>query len=202
MKIELSFLSLKRIFKTRRILILLLFSLWLGLNANAQFFDRLNNPQITVNLTHPPGLGLTIKKVAFGPATGDCADQLVDALISDFTASNIEVIDRQHLSTILSEHDLALNGSQANSVAVGNLIGPSVLISVRVERCATDQQKLYDKETKYDGPTKRSYQAYAYISKTRAFLKVSVQTTDLTTGRTFAAQTLNYSPEQSNKSYD
>ncbi len=97
---------------------------------------------------------------------------------------------------------LTLNGTQSNSVAIGKLIGPSVLISVKVLRCATDQKKLYDKESKYDSRTKSNYHVYAYISKTIAYLKVSVQTTDLSTGRTFAAQTLDYAPEQSNKSYD
>ncbi len=195
-------LSAMQIFKIRRIAIVYLSIFFLGLNAHAQFFDRLNNPQISINLTHPPGLGLTVKKVAFGPANGDCADQIVSALISDFVASNVEVVDREHLNTILSEHALTLNGTQSNSVAIGKLIGPSVLISVKVLRCATDQKKLYDKESKYDERTKSNYQVYAFISKTIAYLKVSVQTTDLSTGQTFAAQTLDYAPEQSNKSYD
>ena len=202
MKLKFSFSLLIGIYKICRIGILFFAVFVLSLNVHAQVFERLSNPQISIHLTHPPGLGLTIKKVAFGPSTGDCADQITEALITDFNANNIEVVDREHLNTILSEHALTLNGSQFNSVALGKLIGPSVLISVKVLRCATDQKKLYDKETKYDSRTKSNYLVYAYISKTTAFLKVSVQTTDLTTGRIFAAQTLNYAPEQSNKSYD
>lgn len=172
-------------------------------SSNAQFFDRLSNPQVTVSLTHPPGFGIKVNKVAFGPSSGTCSDQIVDALISDFVSNNIEVVDRTNLNTILSEHSFTLSGSvdKTSAAALGKILGPSVLIFVNVQRCATQQDKLYDKETKYDAQRKVNYQVYAYISRTRAFLKVSVRTVDLATGRIFAAQSFEYSPEKSNKSY-
>ncbi len=77
-----------------------------------------------------------------------------------------------------------------------------MLIFVNVQRCASQQDKLYDKETKYDAQRKVNYQVYAYYSRTRVFLKVSVRTVDLATGRIFAAQSFEYSPEKSNKSYE
>ena len=141
-----SFSPTRGMFNIRRFGILYFALFSLSLNAHAQVFHRLSNPQISINLTHPPGLGLTIKKVAFGPSTGNCSDQIIEALIGDFVANNVEVVDREHLNTILSEHALTLNGTQSNSVAIGKLIGPSVLISVKVLRCATDQKKLYGTE--------------------------------------------------------
>ena len=51
-------------------------------SAHAQFWDRLTNPKVTVRMTHPPGLGLTVARVAFGPAKGDCSDELaVEGLV-------------------------------------------------------------------------------------------------------------------------
>ncbi len=172
-------------------------------NLNAQFFDKLSNPQVSVNLKHPPGLGIKINKVAFGPATGSCSDQIVDAIISDFVTNNIEVVDRSNLNTILNEHSFTLSGSvdKTSAATLGKILGPSVLIFVNVQRCAIQQDKLYEKETKYDAQRKVNYQVYAFISRTRVFLKVSVRTVDLATGRIFTNKIFEYSPEKSNKSY-
>lgn len=171
--------------------------------ANAQFFDEISTPEVVINIQHPPILGLKVSKIAFGPATGKCSDQVVDALISDFVSNDIEVIDRENLTTILSEHDFTLSGyvNQASAATIGKIIGPSALVFVKVVRCETKQDRLYDRETKYDYQAKREYTVTAYYSRTRAFLKASIQTVDLATGRIFSAQTLDFSPEDMNKSY-
>ncbi len=189
--------------QSKDVAILFLALFFTSITSNAQFFDRLSNPQVTVSLTHPPGFGIKVNKVAFGPATGTCSDQIVDALISDFVTNNIEVVDRSNLNTILQEHSFTLSGSvdKTSAATLGKILGPSVLIFVNVQRCASQQDKLYDKETKYDAQRKVNYQVYAYIARTRVFLKVSVRTVDLATGRIFAAQSFEYSPEKSNKSY-
>jgi tetratricopeptide (TPR) repeat protein len=172
--------------------------------AHAQLWDKLSNPTIPVTLNHPPGLGLKVSKIAFGPASGKCADQIVETLISDFVSNQIEVVDRQNLNTILAEHNLALSGyvDQASAAAIGKILGPSALVFVKTQRCATEQDRLTENETKYDNRTKKNYPVRVYVSRTRAFLKVSIQTVDLATGRIFAARALDYSPEQRNKSYD
>lgn len=192
-----------QILKFRKIVLPILLTFANPLNATAQFFDRLSNPQVTVSLTHPPGFGIKVNKIAFGPSSGTCSDQIVDALISDFVSNNIEVVDRTNLNAILSEHSFTLSGSvdKTSAVTLGKILGPSILIFINVQRCATQQDKLYDKETKYDAQSKTNYQVYAYFSRTRAFLKFSIRTVDLATGRIFTAQTLEYSPEKSNKSY-
>jgi tetratricopeptide (TPR) repeat protein len=173
-------------------------------NLNAQFFEELSNPTVSITLKHPPGFGVKVNKIAFGPSSGTCSDEIIDALISDFVTNNIEVVDRANLNTILQEHSFTLSGSvdQTSAAALGKILGPTMLIFVNVQRCAVQQDKLYDKETKYDAQKKVNYVVYAFISRTRAFLKVSVRTVDLATGRIFAAQSFEYSPEKSNKSYE
>lgn len=176
----------------------------LGLPASAQFMDELSNPKVTINLTHPPILGLKINKIAFAPATGECSDQIIDAVITDFVSNGIEVIDRNNLETVLAEHNLTLSGyvDKTSAAAIGKIIGPSALVFIKVQRCAVQQDRLTDKETKTNYQTNQKYQVTAYYSRTRTFLKASVQTVDLATGRIFAAQSLDYSPALSNKSYE
>ncbi len=171
--------------------------------AHAQFFDHLTNPTLSVRLKHPAGLGLKISKIAFGPTSGQCSGQIVGALIDDFVSNRIEVIDRENLDAILAEHDFSLSGyvDQTSAAAIGKIIGPSAIIFVKTHRCTTQQDRFYDTETRYDKQTKRKYSVRVFYSRTRAFLKASIQTVDLATGRIFAAQSLDYSPEQQNKSY-
>jgi len=170
----------------------------------AQFWDKLTNPTVPITLNHPPGLNLKVNKIAFGPVSGTCADQIVDALISDFVSNQIEVVDRQNLNAILAEHNFTLSGyvDKASAAVIGKILGPSALVFVKTQRCVTQQDRLYDTETQYDKETKTNYRVRVYYSRTRAFLKLSIQTVDLATGNIFAARALDYSPEQTNKSYE
>ena len=179
---------------------------FMGVSAvtNAQFFDELANPQVTVKITHPPGLGLKVNKVAFNPSSGNLSSQAVDALIQDFVNNNVDVIDRQNLNAILSEHDLNASGyiDKASAVAIGKIIGPSALITVKVLRGEIKNENLKGSEKKYNAQTKQNYLVNYFIAKATFFLKISIQTVDLTTGRIFSAQMLDYSPSRENKSYE
>lgn len=172
--------------------------------SHAQLFDALANPDVNVKIDHPPGLGVKINKVAFGPASGKCADEIVDSLISMLVSNQVEVLDREHLAAIAAEKNLASTGQvdRENAIALGKLIGPSVLIFVKTARCDTVQDRLHDTENRYNAKTKEYYSVRAYYSRTRAYLKASIQTVDLETGRIFAARTLEFAPEQQYKSYE
>jgi tetratricopeptide (TPR) repeat protein len=171
--------------------------------AQAQFFERLSNPSIVVNLKHPPKFGFKVSKVAFGQASGNCADQIVDAVQSDFVANQVEVIEREHLNNMLAEHHFTLSGyvDQSTAVAMGKFLGPTTLIFVKIHQCNTTQDRLYDNEVQYDSKTKTKYSVVAYYSRTRAYLKGSIEAVDLSTGRIIGKQELEYSPEKKNKSY-
>jgi len=170
-----------------------------------QVFDALSNPKIYVDIEHPPGLGLKIDKIIFNPATGNCSDQIIDALITDFISNDVQVIDRANLQTILSEQNFNLSPhvDQNSALSIGKMIGPSAMITIKVLKCSTDvKNNLYVDEKRYNSKTKKYYIARAYIAKTTAYVKASIQTTDLTTGRIFASRVLEYSPSKENKSYD
>jgi hypothetical protein len=166
--------------------------------ASAQFMDKLTKPKVPVPLRHPPGLGLNVKRVAFGQATGECADQIVDLLTEGLVRSGIEVIDRQHLQAILDEHrfQVSMYLDSSTALQLGRILGPTAFIFVKTQRCTSEQQRLREVQRADNGSGQ-----YLYISRTRAFVRGSVQTVDLTTGRIFAAQALEASPVRDNRSY-
>jgi tetratricopeptide (TPR) repeat protein len=188
--------------KMRKIIITILIFFAASLTAKAQLFDMLSNPQITINLVHPPTSGLKVNKIAFGPSWGRGSDELIHELTNDFANNNIEVIDRGNFSRIMADHNFPTRGfiDQSAAKSLGKILGPSAMVLVKVQRFETRQDKLTGNVQQYDPKTKKNFTVKEFYSKTRAFLKATVQTVDLTTGRTFAAQTFEYSPERINKS--
>ena len=161
-----------------------------------QFWDRFSNPKITVNIEHPPEMGLQVNRLVFGPATGECSDQIIQELIANFVSNGLEVIDRQNLDLILAEQNLSLSGyvDQATAASIGKLLGPSAMLVVRVQRCATERKRSYRDSERYDKKAERRYTVRTYEAKTIARVKASVQTVDLSDGRIFSARNLEFSP--------
>lgn len=168
----------------------------LGLPSRAQFFESLVCPQVTINLSHPPDLGIKVTKIAFGPATGKCSDQLIDAIQSDFINNNIEVIDRVHLNSILAEHQLTFSGyvDQSSAAAMGKILGSSALVFIKVYTCNVKVEKSVGKKEVINKDKSKS-QIPNYFVRTLVQLKGSVQAVDLATGRIFASQPFEYTPE-------
>jgi Curli production assembly/transport component CsgG len=156
--------------------------------APAQFLERLRNPLVPVQLKHPPGLGLNIERVAFGPATGNCADMLVDEITERLIQGRIEVLNRQNVQEILREQRFSVSDSvdPTSALQLGKILGAKAFIYIKVQRCTADQQALVS--------------GSFYVSKTRAFVRGSVQTVDLATGRTFVARAFNFEPFREKKS--
>lgn len=164
--------------------------------AEAQFFARFVNPQVEVTMTHPPGFPLEIERAALIPEEGDdCAEEFAAAVAERFVDNGIELVDRQNLDAMFQEMDFGLSGriDPASAVELGEMLGPSVLILVRVQRCAVEKQHLTDKRTSLTGKT-----YYEYISRTSGWFKGTVRVTDLTTGRIFKTQTLDASVRKEN----
>lgn len=187
----------------KKALLMLLIGAFITVNVNAQFWDSVTNPKIPVKINHPPGLGLITNKIIFNPAIGDCSDQIIDALISDFVSNGVEVIDRNNLQMILAEHDFNFSGyvDRNSAVKIGQLIGPSAMITIKISRCHTEVKNAYKDVEKYDYETKRKYVERLYSAVTTAYLKGSIQTTDLLTGRIFTSRVFEYSPAKENQSY-
>ncbi len=109
----------------------------------------------------------------------------------------VEVIDRDNLNTILREHSLNFSGyvDKNTALSIGNLIGPSAFNNSKSIKIPNGEaRKLYVDEKQRDYKTKTDKIVRAYIARTTVYLKVSIQTTDLTTGRIFTARVLDYMP--------
>src|SRR5205085_6165578 len=79
-------------------------------SAEAQIWDRMRTPQITVAVQHAPVVKVPLEHVAFAEPLGKCADALSDALVADFAASGVTVVDRAHMKAIAEEYKLNVSG--------------------------------------------------------------------------------------------
>jgi hypothetical protein len=111
-------------------------------------------PTVPVTIHHTAGAGVTLqgKKVAFGQISGPCAQQFSDLLIPVFQANGVEVVNREQLSTLLAEHRFQVTTSvdATTAVALGKVLGPSVMIFVTVSRCSVERSLL--SESQFVGP--------------------------------------------------
>lgn len=107
---------------------------------------------------------------------------MVDTLLMpDFQQHNLDVVDRQHLDQILAAQNFSREGdvSARDEISLGRVLGPSVLVFVKIYECAPDMQHLQNNERNYLNNTAQAI----YISQTRFSVKGSVEIADLTTGQ-------------------
>ncbi len=155
------------------------------LSANAQWYADLTNPHVYKTITHPPELGLHIKRVAIMPegyyTSNELADYITTYLVN---TGSIEVVDRAHLYEILKEQNLSLSGriDTTSAVKLGKLLGASALITVNV------YNEEYKKEMKKEEYKTKKGVSIKYIARIDGYLKFSIKTIDLQTGKIFSAK--------------
>lgn len=175
-----------------------------ALPAAAQFWSELANPKVEVVLTHPPGLGLKIDRVAFLPGKDTNSRELVDQLTAGIVQKrSMEVVDRSHLDSVLREQELGQSGyiDPATVASLGKLLGPTALVIVNVNRCefsrnqATKEERYKDKQgVEHIRIEKRAITALDFTA--------AVQVVDLATGKIFGAQRIEANPSRYSSSYD
>lgn len=177
----------------------------LALPVHAQFWSELANPKVEVAVTHPPGLGLKIARLAFAPAPDANSRELADALTADLVQSGqVEVVDRAHLDAVLKEQELGASGyiEPATIAKLGKLLGPSALVIVNVNRSDLSRSQATKEERSTDYKTKQETVRLRRTSITSLDFSATVQVVDLSTGRVFGAQRLEDTPSLVNSSYD
>lgn len=177
--------------------------LWLssGLWANSQFFKLGPDKTVQLVVVQPPQFALTVKRVAFGKPGGACAveaSELVDRMIlPDFHQNQMDVVEREALDQIMAEHNFN-QSSYADSTSaaqLGQILGPSALIVVRVDTCRNEQQSLFrDDKAMLSNNVVRTF-----ISKTRYSLEGSLRIVDLTTGTLLGSHNFESKPEKTNE---
>lgn len=177
----------------------------LALPVRAQFWSELANPKVEVTVTHPPGLGLKIGRLAFAPAVDANSRELADALTADLVqGGQVEVVDRAHLDAVLKEQELGASGyiEPATIAKLGKLLGPSALVIVNVNRSDLSHTQATKEERSTDYRTKQETVRLRHTRTTSLDFSATVQVVDLSTGRVFGAQRLEDAPSLSSNAYD
>jgi len=176
----------------------------LGLPARAQFWDSIVNPDVTVTLIHPPGLGLKVQRVAFAPVSDNVTEDLVSACISDLSNSGqIEVLDRGNIEKILKEQKFANSGlvDEKTAVELGRLLGSPVLLFVKVQRQDVKHTPLRSTAPSWtDKKGKYHPSVTTYTSKTQVEFNASIQAVDLASGRIYSQQRIAVAPSRETSS--
>jgi len=182
--------------KLKSFIILFLFSTNI---VFGQWYASLTNPNVSIDLTHPPRLMLKIDRLAFYPDYRNSSREMCDYLLSYFVNERtIEIIDREHLDHILLEQNLSISGriDPATSLKLGKLLGSAAFVFVKVYRDKSEKKQLTETYTS------NKEEKIKYISKIDVSFKVSFQTTDLTTGKIFQANIIDKSRSRENVNYE
>ncbi len=132
---------------------------------------------MTVKLTHPPSLGINVKRVAFGANAGDCSAEIMDRLSRALSGSNVEILDRR------------------TARQTGSGPGSAVLVVVNIGRCDSERRRDYTDSTNLDGSSVRTFNAVIVTH-----IRGSLQAVDMATGRVFSTNPLDQDPEFANHS--
>jgi len=172
-----------------------------GLLVYAQLFRIGPDKTVPVVVSHAPQSGLSVKRIAFGQPGGSCpgeANELVDRMIlPDFQRNSMEVIERQALNQIMSEHNFSqtMYADPTSAAQLGRILGPSALIIVTVNNCSSSQLPLFNDQNMFNGAVVRTF-----VSKTRYSLEGALRVVDLTTGQILGSHNFQSSKEKSNQS--
>lgn len=129
-----------------------------------------------------------INKIAIGEFTGPSSADFTDELTTQLLQSQrYEVLDRQHLKQIFDELGLHTSGAidAQSAVQLGEMIGSSALIFGRVSRYNYDENVSY-----YDWKDNKGVGHRSYTRKGVAEVGVTMQITDLRTGRLITSRNL------------
>lgn len=152
--------------------------------GNAQFWDKMTNPKVTLEIEHPPALPLRVTRIAFGQSKGPetCIDSLQARVEEDFVTNGVELVDRSQLDSVIAEH--RLQGSalfdQKAATEVGKLLGAQALVYLQVHQCRTDRTQSQRQSLLSTKPV--------IVYNTSGVVRGSLKTVDLTTGRVLTAK--------------
>jgi tetratricopeptide (TPR) repeat protein len=148
-------------------------------------------------VTRPAEIDLSgISRIAFGDITGigsgEFAGELSAAL---FSTGRFEILDRQHLAQMLREHQIGASGlMDPQTVAeLGRLVGSAALVFGQVtEHRFNETSEVGDPFTDKQGRTHRTYSRTGV-----ARVAITLQITDITSGRVVAIKQLSAEAEKS-----
>jgi tetratricopeptide (TPR) repeat protein len=178
--------------------------------AHAQLWDRFQkmiNPEVEVQLTHPPELGIRIQRLAFATASTPIEADLIQALIGDLSSTGeIEILDRANVDRILREQKFSNSGmvDEKTAVELGKLLGSPALMIVKVHHFNFNKTQRQEVQTKKEKVDKKEVETKVttYFTGKQGDFVASIQAVDLATGKIYSAKRIVASPSLENKQQD
>lgn len=154
-----------------------------------------------VPVTKPAEINLVgIKTIAIGEIAGrnsqDFSDELTTRL---FQSGRYEVLDRQHFSRILEEHKLTFSGlvDESSAAEIGKLLGSAALVFGRISNHAYNEEQTYKDMVDQKGKSSRMYKRNGIANVT-----ITLQITDLRTGKIIAIRNFSEKSEKEEIEFD
>lgn len=176
------------------------------LSARAQFWDRLTNGAVTVNLTHSPQVvlkpGTKVAVLDFRDNSGACGSELSIRLANAIRGNpTIELVDRDNIQAILQEQGFQNSGAvdQTAAVKISQLVGPAAAFTGHVTRCSTEQSEILRGATTKD---KNGLLHQWFVRRATSEMTGTVQFIDLTSGRVLASKFLSVGDTLVNQAED
>ena len=125
--------------------------------AQAQFWERLGNPTVPLEVEHPPSVGMMVDHVVIGPVRGDCAEELVQILAGGLRMSGLAVTNRVGRHNRASRYDRSFRDrvNRAASAEAGRVRGSAAMLALDVRRCET-KSDFSEEQPKRGGQSGRS----------------------------------------------
>jgi hypothetical protein len=173
----------------------------------AQLLDRwakFVNPEVVVQITHPPELGIRIQRLAFATASTPIEAELIQALIADLSGTGeIEILDRANVDRILKEQKFSNSGlvDEKTAVELGKLLGSPALVIVQVNRFSFTPTRRQESAKRKEKVDKKEVERTitTYFAGKQADFAASIQAVDLATAKIYQAKRIVASPTQENR---
>jgi hypothetical protein len=143
---------------------------------------------VQVKVLHPAEIDLVgIRRIALGEISGTGGEELAGTLVMGlFNTGRFEILDRQHLETLMREHQLAAGGlvNPETAAQTGSLVGSAAIVVGRVtEHRFTETLEVGNPKKDDEGNEHRKY-----TRRGTARVAATLQITDIATGRVIAVR--------------
>ncbi|MEZ4598309.1 MAG: CsgG/HfaB family protein [Syntrophotaleaceae bacterium] len=146
-------------------------------------------PSARVPVVKPAEINMSqYRKIAFGDSEGSLGESMTDLLTSRlFNSEYFEVVDRQNIDRIMSEHRFNLSGAvdETSAAEIGNLAGVDALFFIKSSGDFNQTTEISEWHKDQDN------NSYRYFHKKgKANVNTTFKVIDVSTGRVLAVKSL------------
>ena len=160
--------------------------LFLLLTGGCSTLSGIRNPEVSVPIHHPPGIGVNLTKVVFAPPGGSCSTRLVTSATGELLAAGVQI--GTDLVVVASRAEAAEEILPAENVPSQILLALNDTMCESERTSSQERRERQQKRKNDDGETEEYTEYYTEYSRKTSFnAGVSVRAADLANGEVFAA---------------